>query len=368
MSGTQLKNNKKIYLIIDSLDIGGAEKSVLDLQKKLSASHEVKIFVLKGNVEKYYSSDYVVYLGSTRIFSLNTFVRLIKLIKNSKKRETIFISFAPEVAVAVNLALLLSFKKRINSSLVSFRNSPKFYKDRSGLYKFLLYFAVVNYCDGLHFLTNSNAKEYNLEFDRLRISNIKKHVVIPNHLRNYNQFEDFKHDKEVIIFVGRLHPQKQPFDFVEFVSMLEQSFPNKYRYKMLGEGSLRVALQKKIYESKLSSKISILGKVENINDFYREASHMIVTSDFEGHPGAIFEAIQSGVRVISYPYDDRICDFFSKLNGSHVCETRTPESLFQVFIQHKNDLIDPKEDIQFIEKELSESKLTQNWLNFLDQF
>ena len=130
---------------------------------------------------------------------------------------------------------------------------------------------------------------------------------------------------------------------------------------MLGDGILRKTVESQILKKNLNSKISILGKVENIDEYYSEASHMILTSDFEGHPGAIFEAVQAGVRVITYPYDHWICEIFSKLQCSHTSIACTPESLLETFIAQKNNLNDEKLDILTLEKEFNEHKLTKSW-------
>ena len=362
-----LKRNKTIILVIDSLEIGGAEKSILDLQKKLLATHDVKILVFKGRVEKYPLQKHVVYIKSRRIFSINTIFGLINEIHALRKSKNIFISFAPEVAVLVNLALFLSLKKRNSRSLVSFRNSPKYYQNHRNLYKYLLHCAAVQFCDACHFLTSSNAIEYQTLFDKFSIGKTKKKFVIPNYLRNYHPVKNFYKDKKTIIFVGRLNLQKQPLDFVKFVRILEQAYPNEYQYKMLGDGILRETVEAQIFKENLSSKISILGKVENIDEYYSEASHMILTSDFEGHPGAIFEAIQAGVRVITYPYDHWICEIFSKLHCSHTSLACTPESLLETFIAQKKNSNDEKLDILTVEKELNEHKLTTSWSRLFEQ-
>jgi glycosyltransferase involved in cell wall biosynthesis len=101
-----------------------------------------------------------------------------------------------------------------------------------------------------------------------------------------------------LLFVGRLVQQKQPIIFVDIVKILKKDFP-KIKACIIGEGYLHNLLITKITNDNLSSNISLLGFMSNVEDFYLNSRILVVPSIFEGFGLVVVEAMSYGLPIIA---------------------------------------------------------------------
>ena len=67
----------------------------------------------------------------------------------------------------------------------------------------------------------------------------------------------------------------------------------------LGDGNLRSQLIDKAKKLNISDNIEFVGKVKNVNDYLFDSDCFILSSNSEGFPNAIVEAMATGLPVIS---------------------------------------------------------------------
>jgi glycosyltransferase involved in cell wall biosynthesis len=102
----------------------------------------------------------------------------------------------------------------------------------------------------------------------------------------------------VILGIGRLVPQKRFDLFLAVIARLRPGF--NVHAIIAGDGPLRDALRAQATHLGLfPSKVEFLGQVSNIEALYRRASLLLLTSDHEGTPNVVLEAMASGLPVIS---------------------------------------------------------------------
>lgn len=103
-----------------------------------------------------------------------------------------------------------------------------------------------------------------------------------------------------LLFVGRLTEQKNPFEFVQIVSVI---LKKGYRIKarMLGDGELREQVQQYVEESQLTNVIEIQGFVDNSYDYMTEGGILVIPSKWEGFGMVIVEAMAFGLPVVGNP-------------------------------------------------------------------
>jgi glycosyltransferase involved in cell wall biosynthesis len=101
-----------------------------------------------------------------------------------------------------------------------------------------------------------------------------------------------------IINVGRLHPQKNQHLLIEAFSQIASSFP-QYTLDIYGDGDLHDELQQHINKCALNDRIKIHPSRKNIWDCINKASLFVLTSDYEGMPNALMEAMALGLPCIS---------------------------------------------------------------------
>lgn len=101
----------------------------------------------------------------------------------------------------------------------------------------------------------------------------------------------------VILGVGRLTKQK---DFNTLIQAFARIFAKRpVRLLLLGEGDLRNELERTVLELGLGQSVSFLGFVSNPYAYMSRASVFVLSSRWEGLPGALIQAMACGTPVVS---------------------------------------------------------------------
>ena len=104
---------------------------------------------------------------------------------------------------------------------------------------------------------------------------------------------DFNGKKKEIIYVGRLDPiQKRVDRIIDTWSHLEKDFPD-WRLTIVGTGDDKARLEKQVRELDLQ-RVSFVG-FQMPAEYYKRASILMLTSDFEGFPLVLPECMSFGV-------------------------------------------------------------------------
>ena len=96
--------------------------------------------------------------------------------------------------------------------------------------------------------------------DFLKIKNINKKVIyIPNGIdtRRFDKIQVSKSQDPTLIFVGRLHPQKNLKSLIKAVSQVRQEIP-RIRLLIVGEGDLKKELQEQVKRLNLNKNVKFL--------------------------------------------------------------------------------------------------------------
>ena len=101
-----------------------------------------------------------------------------------------------------------------------------------------------------------------------------------------------------VVMIGRLVPQKNPGLFVAAASEVRRQLPS-VRFRIIGEGPLRPTVEAAIAASGLNGCCEILGERRDVAELLRAADLLWLTSDWEGLPNVVLEAMASGVPVVA---------------------------------------------------------------------
>ena len=104
-----------------------------------------------------------------------------------------------------------------------------------------------------------------------------------------------------LLFAGRLVSQKRPERFIALAAELKVLCPGKeVNFLIAGDGPLRDFLEKLAEEKGMTSgEIQFLGEQENMSGLYKEADILVLTSENEGTPNVILEAMANGMAVVA---------------------------------------------------------------------
>ena len=289
-----IKNLNKVVFTCDSMDAGGAEKVIASLSNQMAKKHiSVTIIGVSAinNIQSFYSLDKgVQYLtlahGSKQ--RINSFKRILLLRKTIKNiSPDVVISFLPHVIVYTKFSL--AFTKI--PLIVSERNNP--YLDPKGILLRQLRNISFNLADGCVFQTEEAMNFYSPKFR-------SKSVIIKNpiSLKFIPHNSLFKRNK-TILAVGRLTEQKNYKCLLKAFSIFNTKQNGTYKLKIYGEGPLENELREYSESLGICSKVVFAGQDNNWQEKEYLDAMYVLSSDYEGMPNSLAEAMALGIPSIS---------------------------------------------------------------------
>ena len=104
-------------------------------------------------------------------------------------------------------------------------------------------------------------------------------------------------DKDLIVCVGRLSPEKDQRMLIRAVTMLPPGLP--WRLAIVGDGAERPALEALVSELGLTDRVTFTGQVADPFAWMMRARVAVCASIYEGLCNAIIEALACGTPVVS---------------------------------------------------------------------
>lgn len=101
----------------------------------------------------------------------------------------------------------------------------------------------------------------------------------------------------VVVVVANLREEKAPFTFLEAVECYEAPCPT--RFVWIGQGPLEEAFRQRIRDRGLESRVSYLGYRSDVPAVLSTASVFTLSSDHEGLPVAVMEALSAGLPIVA---------------------------------------------------------------------
>lgn len=124
-------------------------------------------------------------------------------------------------------------------------------------------------------------------------------AVIPNPVNAESIFTgDVAAREKVIVAAGRLSHQKNYGLLIRAFSLIRDQFP-EHVLRIYGQGPEEEKLKQLIAELGLEKQVFLMGVRDNVMKAEAAASLYVMSSNFEGFPNALAEAMASGIPVIS---------------------------------------------------------------------
>ena len=111
----------------------------------------------------------------------------------------------------------------------------------------------------------------------------------------WREREGFDQDAVLFTCVARREPHKNPLLLVKAFAELRDA---PAHLVMVGEGSLREKLREYIRSCRLDRRVHLLGKRNDIPECLAASDVFALSSDWEGNPLAVMEAMAAGLPVI----------------------------------------------------------------------
>lgn len=279
---------KKTMFFVSSLDDGGAQRVISTLSSQM--------------VQTGMNVEIVTYLDSPVLYPIHSGVKITCVQKSTGKKSLLSNLIWIRNYFKNNAEIVLSFLAPFNMIalvammglkvpiIVADRNDPAkvpgnriIRMGRDMLYTF---------ADQVVVQTESN-RAY---FRKLT----KKTTVIynPVDLKDYTGIALMSKKEKMIVTAGRLMPQKNQKLLIDAFAVINEKYP-EYRLVIYGEGSYRNELERYVKARELEEKIFFPGSVTDLYDKIKTAELFVLSSDYEGMPNALIEAMCLGLPVIS---------------------------------------------------------------------
>lgn len=127
----------------------------------------------------------------------------------------------------------------------------------------------------------------------------KKGIVLPNPVDDSRIPQPYCGEREKwIAAVGRLDAQKNFPMLIRAFHQFAHKHPD-YRLVIFGEGRMRGQLETLVTELGEGERISLPGRSEHVLEEIKKAAMFVLSSDYEGMPNVLLEAMCMGMPVIS---------------------------------------------------------------------
>jgi glycosyltransferase involved in cell wall biosynthesis len=296
----------KVFFTLDTLSIGGTERSTLDILSHFSKETQVKvIYFYKGHElkEAYEQAGIPLHFVGlpTRKSYLQGIRALIKIIRTEK--PDIVVS---SIARADLLSRIACFITRtpiigtfVNDSYGAIRVEE--HKKRKTYIKFMYAWTLdkmtsfapkywIANCKSIAF---SNAKALGLNLNKLK-------VIYRG--RDTSKFPVWQapeiNGKIKFVFVGRLMERKGLYELLEVAKMLKEEQLN-FQLDIFGGGNMQTALQKIIDDNGLNQIVTLHGTVQQGWKKIYEGHCFVFPSWYEGFSGSLVEAMITGIPIIA---------------------------------------------------------------------
>ncbi len=291
----------KILYVITGLAQGGAERVVCDLADKMyEKGHNVKIAYLTGDILTQPVNNQI------EIVKVDL-INLFSFFNAYKKLSEVITGFQPDIVHAhmihANLLTrLVRISTPIKKLICTAHSANEGGKIRMIAYRFTHYLSDLT----------TNVSDYASK------SFIQKKAVPKNGIFTvYNgiDFNNFKYDESarekieieckidssthILLAVGRFHEAKNYPNLLKAFKILKEKSSKSYCLLIAGDGELRLQLEKLIIELNLEREVILLGRRSDISKLMSACDIFILSSDYEGLPTVLIEALACQAHVVS---------------------------------------------------------------------
>lgn len=344
----------KILFVSGNLCDGGAQRVISVISSELAEKgHDVNLLLYSRNEKEYPLSEKVKVLSLADNFEEYQKISGLKRIKLIRKALK---EVKPEVAVGFiegGYGLYLSSFGLKMKKVSSARINPKYIIEEKGIRAFI----------NKRWFKKSNAIVLQTESQRefAPKSWQKKSVVIANPVSEialFNEKQVYSDICQKFIMVGRLDNQKNYSMAIDAISQLKTEYSNIH-LDIFGKGSLEQTLQAEIIEKDVADNITLKGWTQNAVQELKEHDLYLMTSNFEGMPNALMEAMAVGLPVISTDCPTGPSDLIDNgVNGYLI-----PVSDAKVLAERIKEVIEMPEEKRIEMAKLARQKMQENFNN-----
>lgn len=300
-----MKTYGKIYIFISDMALGGAERVMLSLAQEFTKTHDVEFICLrkKGALLSELPKN-----TSVRFMSAANVSQLLLVIRGFLGVRKIFNSNQASIVISTGTGTnLLACAARLfapkGASLI-IREACSSKNSNSRIIALMKRF-LYPCADGMIGVSDGVAVELKaLAGKQQPVASIPNPVDVER-LQALAEAQDERLSAfpyPYLLTVGRLVRQKNTAMLIDAYAKIEAEVSE--HLVIIGAGPLEAELRQRIAQHGLISKIHLMGEITNPYPWYKQASMFALSSDSEGYPNVLLEALAHGLPIVSSD-----CDF-----------------------------------------------------------
>lgn len=293
----------RITIFFHHLEIGGAERVMLQLaQGFIDTGHSVDLVLARAKgplLAEVPSAARVIDFDTTS--PLTMFVKLLSYLR-VQRPSALLSPFEVTSIVAIVARKITGAPTK-----VVVRISTHLSKNKRARWKKIVERFVVSwlypFADGIVAVSRGVAEDLasyaRIPLDRIKV--IYSPVITDQMLQSANEtvnhpfFADSQYP--IILSVGRLSEEKDFETLIRAFEMVRKKIPS--RLIILGDGEKRQELEALIHRSGFENAVALPGFELNPFAFMKRVSVFVLSSKWEGLPGALIQALACGCPVVS---------------------------------------------------------------------
>ena len=343
---------------------GGVEKNFFLITNYLATKfNDISVISLsKTYKNKLNSKIKFITLESTLPFSigrrLKFFISLFLLFKKILFRRDYIVFCFQGLAYCTILCKLLSTKIIIRSN-----SSPSGWSDKQ--VKKSLYKKIYSMADKIIVNSEEFKKELKLKFNlnsECIYNPLNKKEIIKKSKKKVN-ISFFKKNDFKIISVARFTDQKDHFCLIRSINLLKKKYKN-IKVLLIGYGERKNEVENLISKLKLNKFFKIINFKKNPYPYIKKSDLFILSSNFEGLPNVLLEAIALNKFVISSNCPTGPSEILDNGKGGLLFKVGNHEELSKKIIYSLKNKKKCNKKLSFARKRLSRFDFLKNLLKY----
>lgn len=363
-----------IFQLISSIQLGGAENVAFDLAehsgKELRGNPEIIVVELYATQNDYVKSKkeelesknirvITLYNGSKRVSLLFAPLSLLRQIWKEKPLIIHSHTDLPDFVLAAATRLSRFFRIKL-PKMARTIHSTQLWRTHHKLGKFTestfhndSIVSVSSYAMAAY---EQLRKKYDLPVSNNR-QIIYNGCVVPK--QSPHPFK-IDHQKINIVYCGRFEDYKGMETIIQAIPEIENLFPGRFLFHLIGDGSYKKQLQKLVREN---NNVLLYGPVPNVSTMFYAFNYLWMPSHFEGLALISIESSFSGVPVIA-SYAPGLDETLPE-NWPLKFHLNKMEELYDIFEKINNNQYDveslKKIAFDFVVKNFSQKKMIKSY-------
>lgn len=295
--------SKTISLFIPNLNIGGEERVIATLASQF-ANHGYKTDLILISAKGKFLSEVSDKVNVVNLKAKNAYSSVPNLIRywRSSKPEILISTLDLTNLIALIVRKVLKLNTRVIIRIASTVSIQKRSLLKKKIEKLLLSI-IYTWADEIIAVSLGVSEDLS-RYTKIPLERIKvlyNPVITPSLLEKREENIDHpwfgEGQQPIVLGIGRLHDAKNFALLIESFSMVNSIIPAKLI--ILGEGDKRPELESLIKKFNLSDYVALPGSVSNPYKYLKNAAVYVLSSNWEGLPTTLIEALACGCPVVS---------------------------------------------------------------------